>query len=106
MTALKHWLFQVLIALDQALNAVCGGWADETMSCHLYRLHRDGKPWGVLMVPVDRLFALWQPITERDIDGRLAIGHCHQAYLKERRRYNFPPEMRDALASALDNRKA
>lgn len=104
MQGIKHWLLQAAIAADQLLNAICGGWADETMSCHLYRLHRDGKPWGALMVPVDRVFALWQPITERDINGHLARGHCHQAYLKERRRYNFPPEMRDALATALKGR--
>lgn len=104
MEALKHWLLQVGIALDQVLNAVVGGWADETMSCHLYRLHRDCKPWGFLMVPVDRVFALWQPVTEKDATGAPALGHCHQAYIKERRRYNFPPEMRDVLAAVSKRR--
>lgn len=30
-------LAQVLIALDQLANAICGGWADETLSSRAYR---------------------------------------------------------------------
>lgn len=90
---MKHWLLQLFIAFDQLLNVLItpghrGTWADETMSCRAYRMWRDRKPWGRLMMPViDWLFA-WQALPEG------AIGHCHGAYLKERQRYNAPPEMR------------
>ncbi len=34
---------QVAIAIDQLLNALLGGWADETLSARMWR-HR-GLPW-------------------------------------------------------------
>lgn len=88
-----HWFVQLFISLDQLANVLItplsgGVWADETMSCRAYRMWRDGKPWGRLLMPaIDFLFA-WQTLPEG------AIGHCHGAYLKERTRYNHPPEMR------------
>ena len=40
-------LLQTLIAFDQLLNALlCGGWSDETMSAHAYRMEQQGKPWA------------------------------------------------------------
>lgn len=85
---MKHWFLQVFIAFDQFINALIGGWADETLSSYSYRLWRDGKPWGQFWMPlIDGLF-FWQRIRPD------AIGHCHQAYLREKERYNFPPEMR------------
>lgn len=88
-----HWFIQLLIALDQVANCLItplsgGVWADETLSCRAYRMWRDGKPWGRIAMPViDFLFA-WQTLPEG------AIGHCHGAYIKERQKYNHPPEMR------------
>lgn len=84
---MRWYVINLLCAIDQLLNAVCGGWCDETMSAHFYRLHRDGKPWGWLMRPVDLLFA-WQTLHPG------AIGHCHSAWLKELERYQMPPEAR------------
>ena len=88
-----HWFVQLFISLDQLANVLItplsgGAWADETLSCRAYRMWRDGKPWGRLMMPViDFLFA-WQSLPEG------AIGHCHGAFIKERQKYNHPPEMR------------
>ena len=90
---IKHWLLQLFIACDQLLNVLVtplhgGAWADETLSCRAYRMWTEGKPWGRFWMPViDFLFA-WQTMPEG------AIGHCHAAYIKEIKRYNFPPEMR------------
>lgn len=84
---MKWYVVNLLCAFDQLLNALCNGWCDETMSSHIYRLWRDGKFWGWLMRPVDFLFS-WQTLPHG------AIGHCHGAYLKERERYQAPPEMR------------
>jgi hypothetical protein len=92
-----HALTQLAISLDQAANnllslflpgAWSGSWADETLSSRAYRAWRDGKVLGRVFMPaIDFLFR-WQSLPPG------AIGHCHGAYLKERTRYNMPPEMR------------
>ena len=93
-----HWLVQGFISFDQFANwaasifshrARAGAWADETLSCRAYRMWRDGKPWGRFWMPVIDLLFFWQR-QEPNV-----IGHCHGAYLKERTKYNHPPEMRD-----------
>lgn len=93
----KHAATQLFIAVDQLANCLLsfvlpwawrGSWADETLSCRAYRAWKDGKRAGRIFMPViDWLFA-WQELPEG------AIGHCHGAYIKERARYNAPPEMR------------
>ena len=90
----RHWLVQLFIAVDQLLNVLCtplhgSAWADETLSSRAYRAHRDGKFFGFTLCLIDALF-FWQTIRPE------AIGHCHQAYLRERERTGLPPEMRDA----------
>ena len=84
---MKWYFVNLFVALDQLLNAVLGGWCDESLSSHSYRLWRDGKFWGGLMPIIDLLF-IWQKQPEG------VYGHCHGAYIKERARYNMPPEMR------------
>ena len=88
-----HWFVQLFISLDQLANVLItplsgGVWADETLSCRAYRMWRDGKPWGRIAMPVIDFLFRWQSLP----DG--AIGHCHGAYIKERQKYNHPPEMR------------
>ena len=90
---MRHWLIQLFIAVDQLLNVLVtpfnrGAWADETLSSRAWRMYAAGKPWGRIWRPViDFLFA-WQSQPEG------VQGHCHGAFLKERARYNLPPEMR------------
>jgi hypothetical protein len=79
------WARQVLIALDQLLTALVGGWADETLSSYAYRLHRDGKPWGRVWLPVIDWF-FWTAFRQ--------ANHCLAAYIEERERRQFPPELR------------
>lgn len=71
---------QVLIALDQLINALHGGWADETISSRAYRL-RHRMPYRLYRFVIDLLF-FW------DAD------HCRQAYESERLRMQAPPELR------------
>lgn len=83
---MKHWLLQVLIALDQLVCAVFGGWADETCSSCLYRLDQKGKPAGRVLRPVVDWLALHSPWHQTD--------HCKDAYDSERIRAQLPPELR------------
>lgn len=79
---LRQWLKQVLVALDQALNALFGGWADETFSSRCWRnRHKPGwnRAWRVL----DFVAALFG-----DVD------HCKASYDSEWLRLQCPPELR------------
>ena len=84
----RHWILQLLIALDQLSNVLVtplstGAWADETLSCRAYRMYVLGRPWGRIFRPtIDLVFRVF---------GR---DHCHNAYLHEQQRINMPPEFR------------
>ena len=69
----------LFIALDQLVNAVLGGWPDETMSSRCWRWHLAGKDWP--MVIVDGLF-FWD------------TQHCRASYESERLGRQMPPELR------------
>ena len=72
-------LLQILVAIDQLLNAIVGGYADETLSARAYRMRAKGQPyWGWAANAIDELF-FWQE------------GHCELAYLAEVKRRQFPP---------------
>ena len=74
----------VLSALDQCLNSLFGGWADETLSARCGRWSRDGvRDWP-----------------RRIIDGLpfWKAGHCLRAYEGECRRLQCPPEVRKPSA--------
>lgn len=96
----KHMAVQTFISLDQTANVLLswlspwawrGAWADETLSCRCYRAWRDGAVMGrVFMPPIDWVFRV---IFRQKLPPG-AIGHCHGAYIKERAKYNHPPEMR------------
>lgn len=69
---------QVLIAIDQLLNTLLLGFADETLSSRAYRADRDGKVFGRIFRPVIDTMFFWQK------------RHCYQSYLSEvqRRQYS------------------
>lgn len=73
---------EVLIGLDQLLNAALGGYADETMSARCWRL-RAVKPYSILRPVIDRLFFL-------------QLNHCQASYESEVTRSQLPKEYRDA----------
>ena len=77
-----NFVIQTLIALDQLLNALLFGYADETLSSRAYRADRDSKVFGRLFRPlIDTLF-FWQD------------NHCHRAYLEEVNRRQYPKHFR------------
>lgn len=72
--------FQVLVALDQLVNTLCGGMADETLSSRAHRRRLRGKP--CLANAIDKLF-WWQE------------EHCKTAYESEMARQHLPLNMRE-----------
>lgn len=75
-------LKQLAIVIDQGLNVLCGGYADETLSARAYRC-RDTKPhWRKAMRVIDTVF-FWQP------------EHCKESFVSERERRQLPVEYRD-----------
>ena len=83
----RHWLVQLFIAVDQLLNILitpfnAGAWADETMSSRAYRMWRDRRPWGRVLMPIIDTLFFWQR------------EHCAHSYMGERKRLELPPEMR------------
>ena len=74
--------FQVLVAVDQLVNTLMGGMADETLSARAWRNHLKGRrSWPVKII--NALF-FWQD------------EHCKHAYESEIERAQLPPGMRDA----------
>ena len=73
-------LLQAAIWIDQGINVLLGGMADETLSA---RAHRDGKIMGKVFMPLIDLLFFWQ-----------GPGHCKNAYIKEFERKNYPEEYR------------
>ena len=50
--------FQVMVAIDQLVNTLLGGWADETLSARAWRHKLDGsRSWPAWII--DHLF-FWQ----------------------------------------------
>lgn len=72
--------FQVLVAIDQLLNTMIGGYADETLSSRAHRRRIRGKG-GVAWV-IDHIF-FWQD------------EHCKTAYESELERAQLPVEFRE-----------
>ena len=78
----------LLVAADQLVNAVCGGWPDETLSSRAFRWSRDGlRHWPCRII--DRLF-FWD--TEKR-EG-LTVSHCQLSYESELNRAHSPSDMR------------
>ena len=75
-------LLQVLIAIDQTINAIFNGYADETLSCRAYRRQHKNKFWKYGRIVIDALF-FWQE------------DHCYKAYQSEVERRHYPKEFRD-----------
>lgn len=71
---------EVLIALDQLVNTIFGGYADETMSARCWRL-RSFQPYATLRPIIDGLF-FWDP------------DHCRTSYESEQQRTELPAEYR------------
>lgn len=74
------YLKQVLIAIDQLINALMRGWADETLSSRAWRHYEDGSyRWPKIVIDAILFF---------DPD------HCHKSYQSEIERAQIKPSMR------------
>lgn len=100
---MKRYPLQILIALDQLGTALCGGWADETISSYLWRLERSGKPAGLWLRPVvDVLFSHVVPSRSAPFFVALVdVQHCRLAYVAERTRAQLPPEFRSSTKGTM-----
>ena len=77
---MKAYLFQVGLAFDQLLNAIFGGWADESLSSRSWRLFIErNRP---IPKNIINLIFFWQS------------NHCKEAYNSELERLHVPPQMR------------
>ena len=75
-----QYIKNILIALDQVLNAIFCGACDETLSSRAYRLEKDrGRKWPRILI--DLLFFFDK-------------NHCYESYLSEIERKQLPPQMR------------
>lgn len=63
-----YW-HNLLVATDQWVNTLLGGYPDETLSSHAYRSRQTAKFWGLMYNIINRLMG--DP------------NHCYQAYHKE-----------------------
>ena len=77
---MNYWK-NLLIAVDQLVNALIGGWPDETLSSRAYRMAADGNPWA--MYAIDGLANLFGD-----------ENHCETSFESERLRLQAPPETR------------
>ena len=82
---LGRYAFNVLLAIDQLLNAILGGYPDESISARAYR-QRSNPFWQQVQLLIDLLF-FW------DAD------HCEKAYWAERNSSHLPDEYEN---SSLD----
>lgn len=73
----RNYLHQLGIAVDQVLNALLAGHADETLSARSFRMQHRKKRWMMARKIIDTIF-FWEK------------EHCYQAYLSERDRRHFP----------------
>lgn len=75
---------QFLIAFDQLLNTVLGGYADETLSARAWRVEQNGKFFGKIFRPLIDTLLFFDP------------QHCYNSYLSEKERKQFPNHYRNA----------
>jgi hypothetical protein len=71
---------QVLIAVDQLVNALLGGMADETLSCRAYRMYVRDRIVGIIAYKVINCIFFWED------------DHCYSSYVSELNRRHLPKE--------------
>ena len=72
--------FQILVAIDQLVNTIFGGFADETISARSHRAYLEGKrKW--LRNLINAIFFFQE-------------DHCREAYESEIFRQQYPEEYR------------
>ena len=91
----RNWLRQVLIALDQLLNAILGGYSKETISARAWRKALTGQWfWRGLRRLIDLVF-FWDG--QFDESGIKIKGHCRLSAENEKAGLHQPAELRSEL---------
>ena len=75
-------MMQIAIAVDQLLNAICLGKADETLSARFYR-NRNNSGWWSFWYRATNVLFFWQE------------DHCRASYYSELNRRQLPKEYRE-----------
>ena len=73
----RKYLHQLLIAIDQLLNTLLAGYADETLSSRAYRSQHDKLRWKIVRIILDGLF-FWEK------------EHCKNAFISELKQGHLP----------------
>lgn len=76
--SIRTYLLNAVIALDQLLNVLLGGYPDETISSRAYRAEQEGKTLGVIFRPLIDLLLSYDPL------------HCYESYMSEVHRKQLP----------------
>ncbi len=73
---------QFLIAFDQLINTILGGYADETLSARAWRAEAKGRFLGKVFRPLIDFILFF----DKD--------HCYNSYLSEVQKRQFPRDYR------------
>ncbi len=79
---MARYLIQNAVALTQTLNALLGGWGDESTSSRAHRQQHKAR-WRMARRAINALF-WWQ-----------SKDHCLDAYESEQQRRQYPPVLRE-----------
>lgn len=79
---MRAWWFQVAVALDRLVNAICLGWSGEMLSSRFYRNRNKGWYWRGWYCLTNLMF-FWQN------------DHCRSAFYNELEHRHLPLEMRN-----------
>lgn len=77
----------VALGIDQTLNALVNGYADETLSAASFRLSAKSVHWYRFRVIVDILF-FW----DREKRGTITVRHCELSWESELYRRHLPDD--------------
>jgi len=86
-------MMQFLIAIDQLVNVLLGGWADETISARCHREGRKRCEWWI------NLLFFWQT------NDKGERNHCEQCFYHEKARMDCPLEYRCTTQEYKKRRK-
>ena len=97
---MKIYIKQLAIAIDQLGNALCCGYADETISSRVYRFSRKHHWYCKIPAFIINCVFFWDyEIKEHEFPkGHFKIlekkRHCELSFISERKRLQMPPELR------------
>jgi len=85
---MQGYFYNISVALDQLLNALFFGFADETLSSRAYRLSLKGLwwRWQICKTVIDKLALIFND-----------KNHCYVSFVSEREGRQLPPELREKL---------